>query len=114
MKTILFLFFVSLWFPPHVFAQTTTIKVGGTVTDAKGMPILGVNVIEKGTNNGVVTDFDGNYEITVPKGATLIFSYLGFATVEEVVDDQSNLDISMTAELNWSMRSIVFMTLAGG
>lgn len=74
MKTILFLFFVSLWFPPHVFAQTTIITVEGTVTDAKGVPILGVNVIEKGTSNGVVTGFDGNYEITVFKRATPIFS----------------------------------------
>ena len=52
------------------FAQNVT----GLVTDASGAPIAGVNVVEKGTTNGVVTDFDGKYSIAVDGNATLVFS----------------------------------------
>jgi TonB-linked SusC/RagA family outer membrane protein len=61
-----------------VMAQTG-IRVKGVVTsDADGLPLIGVNVVQKGTTNGVVTDIDGNYELTVPAGAQLDFSYIGF------------------------------------
>lgn len=69
--------------------------VEGVVTDGAGMPIPGVNVIEKGTNNGVVTDFDGNYQITVGPDAVLQFSYLGFQTREVSVDGQSTIGVQL-------------------
>ena len=53
-------------------------KVSGTVLDATGEPLIGVSVLETGTNNGVVTDFDGNYTLTVKQGAKLTFSYVGY------------------------------------
>ena len=53
-------------------------KVSGTVLDATGEPLIGVSVLEAGTNNGVVTDFDGNYTLTVKQGAKLTFSYVGY------------------------------------
>lgn len=69
--------------------------VEGVVTDAGGMPIPGANVIEKGTTNGVVTDFDGNYQITVGPDAVLQFSYIGFQTREVSVDGQSTLAVQL-------------------
>ena len=60
------------------FAQTV---VRGTVTSADDdMPLIGVSVVEQGTTNGTVTDFDGNYELEVASGATIQFSYIGYKT----------------------------------
>ncbi len=56
---------ISLGYFPKKATSETQQTVRGVVTDPTGMPIPGANVIEKGTTNGVVTDFDGNYEITV-------------------------------------------------
>ncbi|GIZ15591.1 SusC/RagA family TonB-linked outer membrane protein [Capnocytophaga catalasegens] len=54
-------------------------KVSGTITDATGTPLPGVNIIVKGTNIGMISDFDGNFEINVPNNKTeLVFSYVGF------------------------------------
>ena len=53
-------------------------KVSGTVLDANGEPLIGVSVLETGTNNGVVTDYDGNFALTVKQGAKLTFSYVGY------------------------------------
>ena len=64
------------------FAQLT---VTGRVQSKSGEPLIGVNVIEKGTTNGTVTDLDGNYSLQVAKGKTLVFSYIGFITQENVV-----------------------------
>mgnify|MGYP002795138865 CR=1 FL=1 len=64
-------FAVGLW---QVQAKTVT----GTVTDGNGLPLPGVNVIERGTRNGTQTDFDGNYSIDVSSSdAVLIFSFVG-------------------------------------
>ena len=65
------------------FAQN---KVTGTVTDKSGEPAIGVNVLEKGTTNGCITDIDGKFSLNVKKGATLVFSFIGYATQEVVVD----------------------------
>ena len=53
-------------------------KVSGTVLDATGEPLIGVSVLETGTNNGVVTDFNGDFTLTVKQGAKLTFSYVGY------------------------------------
>ena len=55
-------------------------KVSGTVLDATGEPLIGVSVLEAGTSNGVVTDFDGNFSLAVKQGAQLTFSYVGYTT----------------------------------
>ena len=84
---------ISLGYFPKKATSETQQTVRGVVTDPTGMPIPGANVIEKGTTNGVVTDFDGNYEITVGSDAVLLFSYLGFLTQEVSVDGQATLEI---------------------
>ena len=70
-------------------------SVTGKVVDQDGIALAGVNVIEKGTSNGTTTDFDGNYEITVGSDATLVFSYIGFGSVEENVNGRSTIDVKL-------------------
>ena len=73
-KTLFFAFFLLC--STVMMAQQ---KVSGTVLDATGEPLIGVSVLEEGTtNNGVVTDFDGNFTLTVKQGARLTFSYIGY------------------------------------
>ena len=67
-------------------------RVMGTVTDDIG-PVIGASVMEKGTQNGAVTDLDGNYVITVKPGATLVFSSIGYATQEVVVGNQTQINV---------------------
>ncbi len=68
--------------------------VSGIVTDDEGLPLPGVNVVEKGTNNGAVTDFDGKYTINIIQGKQLVFSYIGFAT-EEITIGSSIVNINL-------------------
>jgi TonB-linked SusC/RagA family outer membrane protein len=57
-------------------------NITGTVTDVKGEPIIGATVVEKGTSNGTVTDFDGNFKLKVQTGKTLVISYIGYLNAE--------------------------------
>ena len=80
------------------FAQTTTVT--GTVTDEVG-PMPGVTVLLKGTSNGVVTDFDGNYTITdVPADGVLVYSYVGFVTQEIPVSGRSEIDVTLESDVS--------------
>ena len=73
------------------------ISVGGTIVDADSQePLIGVTVIEKGTANGVATDFDGNFTIKVAPKATLQLSYVGYKPLEVKVDGNNKLNIAMT------------------
>ena len=78
-----------------IYAQTTTIS--GTVTDSSdSMSLPGVNVLEKGTSNGAVTDFDGNYTIEVSdENAVLQFSFIGYSEQEISVSGQTTINISL-------------------
>ncbi|WP_166959654.1 SusC/RagA family TonB-linked outer membrane protein [Yeosuana marina] len=75
-----------------LFAQNIT--VDGKVTDASSVPLPGVNIQVKGTNNGTSTDFDGNYKISANQGDVLIFSFLGFKAKEVTVTGTS-LNVSL-------------------
>ncbi|MBC8768904.1 TonB-dependent receptor [Arenibacter sp. BSSL-BM3] len=70
-------------------------SVSGNVTDDSGEPLVGVNIVEKGTTNGTTTDFDGNYQISVFDNAILVFSYIGYNTQEEVVSGKSVINVSL-------------------
>ena len=74
--------------------QQTTKKVTGVVSDSQG-PVIGASVVEKGTSNGTVTDFDGNFTLNVKPGATLVISYIGFTTQEIAVGNQSNFNVTL-------------------
>jgi hypothetical protein len=69
--------------------------VTGTVSDDSGIPLPGASVIVKGTTNGTVTDFDGNYSIEVGTGGTLVFSYIGYKTIEVSVDGKSTINTTL-------------------
>ena len=89
MKQKFVTFMLALLATTALFAQN---KVTGTVSDNMG-PASGVSVVEKGTQNGVITDLDGNYVITVKPGATLVFSSIGYATQEIAVGSQKVIDV---------------------
>ena len=84
------------------FAQNT---VTGTVKDQSGMPLVGVNVVEKGTTNGNITDVNGKYSVNVERGKTLVFSYIGFISQEIKVN--SNTINVMLAEDAQSLEEVV-------
>ena len=90
---LLLLFFMTL--SVQNFYGQESVTVSGTVTDNNSLPLPGVSVMEKGTQNGTQTDFDGNYTITVNSGATLIFTYVGMNPLEMTVDGKSSIDVAM-------------------
>ncbi len=80
------------------FAQGRT--VSGKVTSSDdGAGIPGVNILEKGTSNGTVSDADGNYRISVGDNATLVFSFVGYATQEAAVGSQSTVNVTMASDV---------------
>ena len=98
MKRILLLCVVSMITFSVSWAQRT---VTGTVTgEDDGSPVPGVNVIVKGTSTGTVTDIDGNYQIGVPEeDGVLVFSFIGLATEEVEIGNQSTINMVMTADI---------------
>lgn len=74
-----------------LFAQK---EVSGVVKDKTGAPLPGVNIVEKGTSNGVSSDFEGGFKINVKDGAVLIFSYVGFSTLEKTASS-GKIDVVM-------------------
>ena len=89
----LMLTFSMLLMATMAFAQG---KVSGTVVDATGEPIIGASVIVKGTSTGTVTDFDGNFTIpSVPAGASLEISYIGFKSQTIAVDGKSTINVTL-------------------
>lgn len=90
--TLLLAFVVQL-----TFAQEKMIS--GTVSDNSGLPLPGVNIIVKGTSNGTQSDFDGNYTVNANVGQSLVFSYVGFNTVERTVTAAtSNISLQLTED----------------
>jgi len=99
MKLSLLLFSSFLLFQINIHAQGGDITVNGTVVDAEtGIPIPAINVIQQGTSNGVLTNFDGEFTIEVPTDAVLEFSYIGFATKEVPVNGQTEMNVTLSAE----------------
>jgi TonB-linked SusC/RagA family outer membrane protein len=83
------------------------ITVSGTVTGAMdGIPFPGVNVIQKGTSNGVVTNMDGEFSIQVSPEAVLVFSYVGFKGQEVQVNGRNQIDVELAADLE-SLEDVV-------
>lgn len=98
MKKSLLLLFAILIFQGNVFAQEEIITMNGTVTDEAGIPVPGANVIEEGTSNGVMTNFNGEFSIKVPTDARLRISFIGFKTAEIPVDGETDLDVTLKTE----------------
>ena len=100
--TILLVFFIFNLVQTKVFAdyqQTDPITIKGTIKDPDGVPLLGASVMEKNTNNGTITDFDGNYSITVSsQNSILVFSYVGLKSKELKVGTQTTIDIQLETD----------------
>ncbi|MCC8199900.1 MAG: TonB-dependent receptor [Tannerellaceae bacterium] len=78
---------------PSVAAPQQSNRISGVVKDKRGETIIGANVVVKGTTTGTITDFDGNFTIDAPANATLIVTYIGYASQEVTVAGKSNLNI---------------------
>ena len=92
----------SLSYTPHAFAASVDVvaavqqakKITGTVSDAMG-PIIGANVLEKGTTNGMITDINGNFTLNVKPGATLVISFIGYVSQEIKVANQTTINVTL-------------------
>ena len=73
--------------------QAKTIQ--GVVLDEAGIPVIGANVVEKGTTNGTITDLDGNFTLSVSSGAILQITYIGYQTQEITVGNQSVISVTL-------------------
>ena len=100
MRAIKKIFIYSIVFALQAFAFTVMAQnvVTGKVIDAQSTSLIGVNVIEKGTSNGTVTDVNGNFTIDVNSNATLIFSYIGYVS-QEVQVTGGTMNIELTEDL---------------
>ena len=96
MKNLLLVFILL---PIFAFSQTKTIS--GVVNDENNMPLIGVNITVQNSNIGALTDFDGNYSITIPsaKPKVLIFSYLGYSSQEVDASSADSINIMMLPDL---------------
>lgn len=74
--------------------------VSGTVIDENGDPMIGVSVLQEGSSTGVATDFDGRFSLSVPAGATLHFSYIGYKPQTIKVDGRTTIDVKMVPDDN--------------
>ena len=80
----------------ETFAQQQVFEVAGLVTDNQGVPLPGVSVMEKGTTNGAITDFDGNFKINVNGSSSiLVFSYIGMVPQEVDVNNRTTINIQL-------------------
>lgn len=92
MKSKLFTCLAMLFLSFSLMGQTRS--VSGTVVDNVG-PVIGASVIEKGTRNGITTDLDGNWTLSVPAGATLVITSIGYKDVEILVGSQNVYNVTM-------------------
>ncbi|WP_035668246.1 TonB-dependent receptor [Flavobacterium sp. 83] len=104
----LFIFcFLSILF--SVYAQAQDVNVSGKVYDENGLPIPGVSILIKGTSKATATDFDGNYQIKTTSKGTLVFSYLGYNSVQEPINGRNRIDV----KLNPSSESLQEVVVVG-
>lgn len=92
-RLLIFLFSVSIGL--GLYAQKT---ITGTVVDNSNHPVPGVSILEKGTLNGSITQVDGKYSVVVSENATLVYSFIGFATQEIEVGNRTTVNVTMQSE----------------
>ena len=82
---------------PFISVSAQEVNISGVVIDNEGLTMPGVSVAVKGATSGTITDLDGKFNISVPKGTTLIFSFIGYTTKEVKVGNESILNITLNA-----------------
>ena len=102
---VMFLLFFSIGTTHTTWAQSQ-LKITGNVVDTQGEPIIGASVVVKGTSNGTITDFEGNFQLNTEKKGSLVISYIGYVTKEVTIkptlkivlaEDTKALDEEITA-----------------
>lgn len=94
----LFITLMMVW-AVLVSVSAQQIQITGVVKDAKtGEPLFGVNILEKNTTNGTITDLDGNFSMSVPSNAVLIFRYVGYEALEIPVSGRRNIAVMLTED----------------
>ncbi len=94
MKKLLFSMLTMLCTVGTIIGQQS---ISGTVVDTDNEPLIGANIIVKGTGIGTITDIDGKYSLTVPENSdVVVFSYAGFSSIEIVLDGQSTVDATLS------------------
>ena len=83
------------WCAVPVVASAQDLSLSGVVSDQNGAPLIGVTVFEKDGSNGTATNQDGRYTIRLQKGATLVFSYVGYETHECVYNGETMLNVTL-------------------
>lgn len=87
------------------FAQNRTVT--GKVIDTEGEPLIGVSILEAGTDNGTITNFDGDYSISVGTNATLEFSYIGMTKQSVVVGNQTSINVTLSEDATMLAETVV-------
>ncbi|WP_066224435.1 SusC/RagA family TonB-linked outer membrane protein [Formosa haliotis] len=97
LRQLVVLGILSLLYSNTLWAQA--LHVTGEVYDESGLPVTGATILEKGTSNGTIADFDGQFEIDAPSNAVLVVSSLGYLTQEIPVSGQSKLKITLVTDI---------------
>ena len=109
---LLYLVIISGFFSVgSLYAQKNqSLQVLGSVADASGVPLVGVSIMEKGTYSGTITDFDGNFSLSVSENSTLIFSYVGYKTTEMQASSTMNIVMEEDAHLLEEVVAVAYGT----
>lgn len=91
-KLIIFCFLSILF---SVYGQAQDVSIKGKVIDEKGLPIPGASILIKGTNKATSSDFDGNYQLKAASNGTLVFSFVGYGSVQEPINGRTQIDVTM-------------------
>ena len=97
MFKVLLTLLVGMFLSVDAFAQQITVK--GLVKDGTGEPVIGANVLVKGTTNGTITDFDGNFQLTANQGDIIVVSFIGYSTQELPAAANMNIVLKDDTEL---------------
>jgi TonB-linked SusC/RagA family outer membrane protein len=87
----------------ELLVEANTFKISGKVTDENGLALVGASILLKGTTTGTITDAEGKYVISIPDGSVqtgiLVFSYIGYSTIEKIIGNQAVIDVSMQSDV---------------
>jgi TonB-linked SusC/RagA family outer membrane protein len=94
-KVLIFCFLSVLF---SVYGQAQDVTVSGKVIDESGLPIPGVTISIKGTSKATATDIDGNYQLKAASNGTLVFSYMGYSSLQEAINGRTRIEVKLTPE----------------
>lgn len=94
-KSLIFCFLSVLF---SVYGQAQDVTVSGKVLDENGLPIPGASILIKGTTKATASDMDGNYQLKVASNGTLVFSYMGYSSLQEAISGRTRIDVKLAPE----------------